>query len=114
MPIVKIFYQDLEKQSKLESLVPALKEYIADELTCGEIRLKSDEVSIRLMTISGGGMIGSVEVEIIAHAFVDRINKQDEICLRVAEYLQNKEPLLGKVSVWLQLSELGHSWKNQS
>lgn len=56
-------------------------------------------------------MIGGVEVDIHAHAFQERIEKQDEICLSVMDYIQKKEPSVGAVKVWLILSELGHSWK---
>ncbi len=56
-------------------------------------------------------MIGDIELEISAHAFEERVKKQDEICLEVMNYLKNKKPSLGNVKVWLKLSELGHSWE---
>ena len=55
-------------------------------------------------------MIGEVEVEITAHAFSERVQKQDEICLEVMKYIQENVPSIGNVKVWLKLSELGHSW----
>ena len=111
MPTVNIFYRDPEKEPTLHALAGGLKSYIAKELTCGDIKLKSSEVSIRFIKVAGGEMIGAVEVEITAHSFAERVKKQDEICLKVMEYIQKEEPSLGEVKVWLQLSELGHSWK---
>jgi len=111
MPTVNIFYKDSEKEPPLQALVGGLKDYIAQELTCGDIKLKPNEVSIRLIEVTGGEMIGAVEVEITAHSFAERVKKQDEICLKIMEYIQKENPSLREVKVWLQLSELGHSWK---
>lgn len=112
MPTVNIFYKDSEKEPTLQSLVGGLKDYIFKELTCGDIKLKPSEVSIRFIKVAGGEMIGAVEVEITAHSFAERVKKQDEICLKVMDYIQKEKPSLGEVKVWLQLSELGHSWEN--
>ena len=49
MPTVNIFYKDPEKEGLLSGLTSKLKDYIAGELTCGEIKLKPDEVSIRFL-----------------------------------------------------------------
>jgi len=111
MPTVNIFYKDSKKGPELQSLVDGLKDCMAKELTCGDIRLKSSEISVRFINVVGGAMIGAVEVEIAAHSFVERVKKQDEICLKIMDYLQKENPSLGEVKVWLQLSELGHSWK---
>ncbi len=54
-------------------------------------------------------MIGDVEVQISVHAFPERVAKQDGICLDVMKYLQERTGI-ENVKVWLQLSELGHSW----
>lgn len=111
MPTVNIFYQEAGKVEALEKLIPELKKYVSDELTCGDIRLTPEEISIRMIQISGGEMIGDVELEITAHAFQERVERQDKICLEIANYLEEKLPSLGDVKVWLKLSELGHSWK---
>jgi hypothetical protein len=111
MPTVNIYHQTSEQRAKLSSLAAELKTFVAKELTCGDITLKADEVSIRFVETIGDFMIGAVEVDIHAHAFKERVEKQDEICLRVMDYIQKKEPSLGIVKVWLVLSELGHSWK---
>lgn len=111
MPTVNIFYKDSKKEPILRSLASGLRDYIANELTCGDIQLKPSEVSVRFIKVVGGEMIGAVEVEIAAHSFTERINKQDEICRNTVNYIQKEKPSLGEVKVWLQLSELGHSWK---
>ena len=55
-------------------------------------------------------MIGKVELEIKAHAFRERVEKQDEICNDVRKYIMQKNKSLGDIRVWLILNELGHSW----
>jgi hypothetical protein len=54
-------------------------------------------------------MIGNVEVEVTAHSFKERVEKQDQICLNIVRYLQQKDTSLGEVKAWLVLTELGHS-----
>ena len=111
MPTVNIFYTEAAQEKKLDALIAKLKTYIAAALSCGEKKLSSDEISIRLIRVGGRGMLGSVEVEITAHAFAERVKQQDAICLDVADYIKKENPLLGDVKVWLLLCELGHSWK---
>ncbi|MFA5386341.1 MAG: hypothetical protein WC297_01605 [Candidatus Paceibacterota bacterium] len=111
MPTVNIFYKDSKQEPTLQSLVGGLKDYVAKELTCGDIKLELNEVSVRFIKVTGGEMISAVEIEITAHFFAERVKKQDEICLRIMDYIHKEKPSLGKVKVWLQLSELGHSWK---
>jgi len=110
MPTLNIYYQDSDKEPTLQALMGGLRDFVAKELTCGDIELKPSEVSIRFVKIAGGEMIGSVEVEINAHCFEERVRKQDDVCLRIMNYIQKEAPSLGEVKVWLQLSELGHSW----
>lgn len=111
MPTVNIYYKNRRQESKLLPLAKGLKTFVAKELTCGDIKLKPEEVSIRFNVIRGNGMIGDIEVEIKAHAFKERVKKQDRICLDVMNYLQGKIPSGGSIKVWLVLSELGHSWE---
>lgn len=112
MPTVNVFYKHGEQQSKLVPLTPQLKEQVANELTCNDIKITPAEVSVRLIHADGDGMLGSIEIEITAHAFEERVKRQDEICLRIANYVKKQEPSLGEVKVWLILSELGHSWES--
>lgn len=110
MPIVNVFLKDGRVIQKVQDRIPELKAYLADALTCGDIKLTPGEISIRILTTVGGDMIAPVEVEITAHAFSERVQKQDEICLEVMKYLKDRISEVGDVKVWLKLSELGHSW----
>ena len=51
-----------------------------------------------------------IELEITAHAFEERIDKQDEICLNVRRFVKAKLDIK-EVRVWLLLPQLGHSWE---
>ena len=117
MPTVNIYCknisgnEDVGRQLSVASLSDKLKSFIAEKLSCNDIKLKPEEISIRLINVSeDGGMIGDVELEIKAAAFKERVEKQDKICLDIAEYIKSKGQF-GEVKVWLVLSELGHSWK---
>ena len=119
MPTVNIFYKDLGqeqerdlgRQLSLNSIRDELKSFIARELTCKDITLKPEEVSIRLINVGGDGMLGVVEIEVTAYAYKERVEKQDQICLNIAKFLQDKDPSFSETKVWLILTELGHSWK---
>ena len=110
MPTINIFYNDDELEPKLAEATKQLKEFVAKELTCGDIELNSDEVSVRLLKNTGSGMLAPVELEVTAAAFKERVEKQDEICLSIQKFLLDKLEL-PDVKVWLILSELGHSWR---
>jgi hypothetical protein len=109
MPTVNIYAQG--NQESLKSLTPDIKKLVADKLSCRDIALSPTEVSVRLLEATGDGMLGAVEVDIFAHAFSERVERQDQICLEVAEYLSSATVAPGDIRVWLMLGELGHSWK---
>ena len=109
MPTVNVYFRGQDNADKFQEIVPELKVYLAKELTCGDISLTSEEVSIRFIQNVGPNMIGDVEVQISVHAFKERVDKQDEICLDVMKWLQERSGVQN-IKVWLQLSELGHSW----
>ena len=110
MPTVNFYYKNKSDSDALIPFIPKLKEYIAGKLSCDDKELTSDEISIRFISVEGDAMIGNVELEITAHAFKERIEKQDEICREVREYIMKEIPSLGDIRVWLKLCELGHSW----
>ena len=110
MPTVNVFYSNEDAVSKFDKITAELKQYVAEQLTCGDITLDSNEVSVRLLNSKGDGMLAPVEIEINAAAFSERVEKQDEICLNIQEFLIDKLQITD-VNVWLILSELGHSWK---
>lgn len=109
MPTANIYFAKKGNIEVFQALVPELKAYLAKELTCGDIELSANEISVRFIQDVGLGMIGDIEVQISAHVFSERVGKQDQICLDVMKYLQEKTGL-ENIKVWLQLSELGHSW----
>lgn len=110
MPMVNVYYSaDIHKRMVL-SHVGDLKELVAKQLTCGDIQLSSEEVTARLISTPRDGMIAEMELEIFAHAFPERVTRQDEIAKSIREYILSHVPELSDVRVWLVLSELGHSW----
>ncbi len=109
MPTVNIYYKSKRGYSLLNKLMPDIKRYIAKELTAEEIRLASDEISVRLIHVENGkGMLGDVELEITAHEFPSRIKMSDKICHDTKAYLQGQLLTIGNVRVWLKLCKLGH------
>jgi hypothetical protein len=110
MPTVNIFYTNAAQYSPLMSLAPDLKKYLAKELSCGDIELTPEEVSIRLLETINAGMIADLEVEVTVHAFEERIKKQDEIANNIREYLLSKGIPAKDIRVWVLLPQLGHSW----
>jgi len=87
------------EEKTLNGLIPKLKIYLADLLTCNNIKLTPGEISIRLIKTFGNGMIGAVEVEIVANAFPQRIKNEDQICLDVRKFIQTEYPNLGEIIV---------------
>ena len=43
------------------------------QLTCGDIQLKPDEITLRFINTPAKGMIGDIELEISAHTFKERV-----------------------------------------
>lgn len=109
MPTATIFWSDAAHEAALVPFVPELRRLLASELTCGDIALDPAEISVRLLRVTGAGMIGAVEMEVVAHAFAARVERQDEICVALRGLLEMRLPD-ADVQVWLLLCELGHSW----
>ncbi|MBC7996693.1 MAG: hypothetical protein IAF58_02050 [Leptolyngbya sp.] len=110
MPTVNIYVSEEGKHEDLVSLLPDLRLKVAQQLTSVERHLKEDEISIRVIRTFAGTMIAPLEIEINAHAYPDRITRSDEICLRIQEFVLERVKSILDVSVWLSLSELGHSF----
>ena len=111
MPTINTYHKDEQFIAQIKKITPDIKQYLADQLTCNDIRLQSNEVSLRLLQSNGNGMLAPLEMEIHAASFKERIEKQDEICLNIQKFLLEKIDDLPDVKVWLILSELGHSWE---
>ena len=109
MPAVNAYIRDSKFLTQFDKAAPALKSYIAEQLTCGDRTLQPNEVSIRLLEPSGKDMLADVEMDIFAAAYKERVDKQDEICLNVRKFILDRIFGLDDAQVWLMLSELGHS-----
>lgn len=109
MPTLNLYFNQEEQLPQLEALTPPLKQFVADQLTCKDITLAPNEVSVRLLRALGKGMLATIEMDIFAAAFPERIEKQDEICLNVRQFVLDHVGGLEDARVWLALSELGHS-----
>jgi hypothetical protein len=113
MPTVNIYTDEAVSIDPLIAIVPKIKEQLAQDLTVTEKNLEPNEISVRIITAKGAGMIAPVEVEITAHNFEERALRADTICLALRELLKNGMPLSVKdIRVWIILVELGHSWQN--
>ena len=109
MPTVNIYAGSGDEQPRLAAAVPAIKRHVAEALTCGDITLTPDEVSVRIVVVArGSGMIGNIEADVVAHAFEDRVRRSDAIALAFASFLETVTDR--PVKAWLSLTELGHSW----
>lgn len=108
MPSINI-YTDNERVTAIKTILSELRVFVANELSCNELKLKPDEISIRIIIPKASLQIANTELEIKAHGFKERILKQDSICLNIKKFLENNCPKADTVYVWLQLSELGHS-----
>ena len=111
MPTVNLYYRNQEHEPQIADAIEPLKGFIAEKLTCGDIALSPEEVSIRgLYCALGKGMIADVELDITAAPFAERVEKQDEISLDVQAFAKDQIPAADDVKVWLNLHELGHSF----
>jgi DNA-binding protein len=109
MPTVNIFYTSEGQREQYKRISADFKSYLATELSCKDINLTSEEVSLRLIKTVDGGMIAPIEVEVTVHAFDERIKRQDEIANNIRQFLLNKIDI-EDVRVWVLLPQLGHSW----
>lgn len=108
MPLITIHTSAAEQNNLLAPILNELKDFAADKLSCGSRKLDANEISVRVITSSLNADIADIEVVIIAHAYPERVEKQDEICLSFKKFIENRcAPFTA--FVWLQLSELGHS-----
>jgi len=109
MPTVNIFFTSDEQAEQCGQISAELKSYLAKELSCKDINLTPQEISIRLIKAVDNGMIAPVEVEVAVHAFDERVGKQDEIANNIRRFLLSKVTLKD-LRVWVLLVQLGHSW----
>lgn len=108
MPIANV-YATRDLLPRLSENLTALADKIADELTTQELLLDRDHISIRLIELVGRP-IGDVEIELIAHCFPSRVQRQDAICTEIRLFLESQ--LSRQVRVWLVLAETGYGYIN--
>jgi len=112
MPIVNTYYTSEKDKQICFRFVRELKQYVSELLTCGDIELDANEVSVRLIETRPEGLIAhGIELEILAHAFSERVQAQDNICRDVRKWIMDKAPEFSDVQVWLALDELVHSYE---
>jgi len=111
MPTANIYSSELDVRDSVIRIAPLLREFLARELTCGELVLQPDEISVRVIPGCGAAMIAPIEMEITAHAFKERVSRSDQTCLAVREFVRKLLPSVIDVRVWLLLVDLGHSWE---
>ena len=122
MPTANIYLSQNHVQAGYpvwEENMAKLRDFIAKELTCTERTIQAHEMSIRILSVHGKGMIAPIEIEIQAHAYSERIERSDVACLAIRTFVMNavndsdttlRKIQLKDVQVWLILSQLGHSW----
>ena len=111
MPTVNTYFQEDRHLPQLEAITSPLKLLVAKELTCGDRTLNPDEISVRLLQSLGSGMIADIEMDIVAAPYAERIERQDEICRNVADFVMASVKDVKDIKVWISLNELGHSWE---
>ncbi len=108
MPTINLY---VHKPSFNDQDLAKFKAFSADTLSCSERKLQNHEVSLRVVEVQNTThMIAPVECEIKAHHYPERVERQDEICSVIKSYLMEYLTNGKEVSVWLELSELGHSF----
>ena len=110
MPTANIYHSKDCPADQITELVPLLRTRLAQQLTSVERKLVPEEISIRVISVDGGSMIAPLEMEIKAQNYSDRQERSDEICLHMREFILEHCSSLSDASVWLQLTELGHSF----
>lgn len=109
MPLMNIYVNKNERVKPLEEILPDLRQFTAEKLSCLDRKLASDEISIRIIVPEASASIADTEFEIKAHHYAERIVKQDKICLDIRKYINEHCPAAGSVYGWLVLTDLGHS-----
>lgn len=98
-------------QNQVEALSPVLddvRRFVAKVLSCDSRVLDENEISIRIINSDVAKTIAEIEVVVLAHSYVQRVDNQDQICVSLRKFLEERLPSYS-IFVWLQLSELGHS-----
>lgn len=109
MPLVTIYISKEEHKEFLSKILDEFNEFTAKALSCQNRELNLNEMSIRVCKSEICKPISNIEVVVMVYSYQERIDRQDEICRELKEFLLEKCNNKFSVSVWLQLSELGYS-----
>ncbi len=82
---------------------------MAESLCVSDIQLDSSHVSVRLIECRGK-TIGDIELEIIAHAFLQRIENKDQRAIDIRKKVEELLLHTKQVRVWLLLCEMGYGY----
>ena len=110
MPPVNVYYRNAAHEQALIDATDPLRDCVARLLSTSERSLVRDEVSVRILKSLGQGMLADIEMDIAAASNPSRIQKQDEICGSVRDFIVSQVPDLADAKVWLSLHELGYSF----
>lgn len=111
MPSITIFFVDSTWIEPLVALMGDLADEAAKHLSTADIILDADHISVRLVEVTWGRMIAPVELEVSAHAFPSRVQRQDDICSYLRDWLADRNV---PARVWLQLSDLGYGYAQKT
>ena len=110
MPTANFYVRNTHVRRFGDEAQRQFREFAAKRLTCGDIALRPEEISIRLIRVDESSlMMGELELDMHAHEFAERVERQDQLCQELAAFLQDELQLSDDVKVWLVLSQLGHS-----
>jgi hypothetical protein len=110
MPPVNLYYRRDEYAPLLEDTADQLRDCVAEQLSTEKLTLTRNEVSVRTIRSLGKGMLADVEMDILAAPHPGRVERQDEICAAVRDFMLSQIPGLHDTKVWLSLQELGYSF----
>lgn len=88
MPIVNTYFSSDKQKDMVLGHIQDLKELIAKQLTRNDIQLKIKEITVRLLWAPSEGIKADIELEIFAHAFDEREEKQDNIYIYTKSYYE--------------------------
>ncbi len=109
MPPVDI-YTSAERALSLEVLIKDdFRGFVAKALSCTERTLGPRDISVRVNVPVMASKVADTELEITAHAYKERVVRQDAICASIVDYITRECPGAGRVLVLLELCEIGHS-----
>jgi len=107
VPIINVVVATEEQRAHLLTHCTELKHFLARELSCDKIELASADFTLWIFVMPREGRLADVELLITAHAFPERVERQDSACFNIEGFMKANLGLDAKA--WLALCELGHN-----